>query len=164
MEIKSNNNKNNNIGVKVEKDKIVSMKSAVDFVEKNAGLFDKYFDAITDIKYGYVPKPAIRICDALADYLLKDDVYAYGALGEFAFLHRNEECNEANAYGLILRLIEEEEFHKGLKNAKPEEIQEDGNLAKKKIEFEEHKEMYRKLLYLCEDRRDLNMNVGIKAR
>lgn len=135
-----------------------SMKRTVDFIEQNAGIFNEYFYDVIDINYGHVTKP-INLSQALADYILENDVYAYGALGEFAVMHKEENVSPANTYGLILKLIGEEEKSKGLYGASKEEIEHDGNLAKKKLEYDKHREMYRKLLFLCEDRRDLNNNV-----
>lgn len=144
--------------VKTENEKLESMKRTVDFIEQNAGIFNEYFYDVIDINYGQVTKP-ISVSNALADYILENDVYAYGALGEFAVLHKGEQVRESNTYGLILKLIEEEEKNKGLYGVSKEEIQEDGNLAKKKLEYDRHREMYRAYLFLCNDRRDLNNNI-----
>jgi len=149
-----------NSKIEEEQEKLVSMKRTVDFIEKNAGLFNEYFYDIMDINYGRVTKP-IMVSQALADYILENDIYAYGALGEFAVLHKNEKVNEANTYGLILKLINEEEKNKGLSGITQEEIQKDGDLARKKIQYDKHREMYRKYLFLCEDRRDLNNSICI---
>lgn len=147
-----------------ENQETLKMVETVKFIEKNAGLFMEYFDDLASIKYGKVDPRPITVRFALANYILERDSYAFGALNELLLQHQNEVFPEANAYGIINKLVEEEAKDKGLYGASKEDIESNPSLQAHKKEFDKHVELYRKHLTLCKDRRDLNNDVTIKTR